>query len=278
MREYGFGTRRLRLADGVVARAEPVQARGDQRHGGDQHRKPGRPHTARVRRRCTCQPFGQHRAEYPARGRSTRPRPRADWPMMGRPDLARWRQAGLQPQVSGFDSHQVHATLRVLRHEEIVLLLHLHRLLLRHVEGRGGHLESNQHLIGSYQEWPAREARRHAERASALLSAPARIRTWDPRIRSPMLYPAELRGQRARRLDRGRSDAHGHYPRTPTDRSRADAAVTARRSGLAGMARCGLGAQGGARPPHSSAHACAALAARRGARRRALKANLSETL
>src|SRR5579862_5736926 len=24
--------------------------------------------------------------------------------------------------------------------------------------------------------------------------APARIRTWDPRIRNPMLYPAELRG------------------------------------------------------------------------------------
>src|SRR5665811_2462249 len=32
-------------------------------------------------------------------------------------------------------------------------------------------------------------------RRSPIISAPGRIRTCDPRIRSPMLYPAELRGQ-----------------------------------------------------------------------------------
>src|SRR4051794_10785613 len=41
---------------------------------------------------------------------------------------------------------------------------------------------------------------------SGSLSAPARIRTWDLRIRSPLLYPAELRGPR------GRGSAFPHRP------------------------------------------------------------------
>ena len=39
-------------------------------------------------------------------------------------------------------------------------------------------------------------------RSQALLGAPGRIRTYDPRIRSPMLYPAELRARTAGNLRR----------------------------------------------------------------------------
>ena len=35
-------------------------------------------------------------------------------------------------------------------------------------------------------------------KAPADIGDPARIRTWDLRIRSPLLYPAELRGRRGR--------------------------------------------------------------------------------
>src|SRR4051812_26094511 len=39
------------------------------------------------------------------------------------------------------------------------------------------------------------DSRPEDHRFQGLLSAPARIRTWDLRIRSPLLYPAELRGR-----------------------------------------------------------------------------------
>src|SRR3954453_4831952 len=41
----------------------------------------------------------------------------------------------------------------------------------------------------------SRLERQPSHRFQGLLSAPARIRTWDLRIRSPLLYPAELRGR-----------------------------------------------------------------------------------
>src|SRR5690606_16848427 len=39
------------------------------------------------------------------------------------------------------------------------------------------------------------EEKRPERRGGGFASAPARIRTWDPRLRRPVLYPAELRAR-----------------------------------------------------------------------------------
>ena len=137
------------------------------------------------------------------------------------------------------------------------------------------------HLLTSVSGYLPRcaDAPRSKGRIYRLFSAPARIRTWDPRIRSPMLYPAELRGQCAPPLRprpkrrawplSSHADRRIPGPRGRRERfsliGRRRRADRRRRSGYPG--RLAIDAQ-----------PCAALTGRRGARRRALKANLSETL
>ncbi len=54
------------------------------------------------------------------------------------------------------------------------------------------------------------EAPRISRRALALVGAPDRIRTCDPRIRNPMLYPAELRAPAGIYISRALPSARGH--------------------------------------------------------------------
>ena len=68
-----------------------------------------------------------------------------------------------------------------------------------------------------------------------LLNTPARTRTWDPRLRRPMLYPAELRALAGRgiRWIRCRPDAKTRPSREPGQPHRANSVSSSSRMGSA---------------------------------------------
>ncbi len=94
----------------------------------------------------------------------------------------------------------------------------------KHLPARGPDLglsESHPHahssvawdILGTYLTCAEGSGLREIPTLQRFCSAPARIRTWDPRIRNPMLYPAELRGRRADEGARPRRPPHARGPR-----------------------------------------------------------------